>query len=101
MTCKTKTTLTRAERERIKKTNTQRLRAAKEQSVEKMSEADRENEKKDKKEQGIDNGKGKDRKEREIIKSRTGKGMKRGMKALKEIQRYKTSTDLLIRRLPF
>ena len=27
--------------------------------------------------------------------------MKRGMKALKEIRRYQTSTDLLIRRLPF
>ena len=30
-----------------------------------------------------------------------GKGVRRGLKALKEIKRYQSSTDMLIRRLPF
>ena len=34
-------------------------------------------------------------------KDGSGKGVRRGLKALKEIKRYQSSTDMLIRRLPF
>ena len=53
------------------------------------------------KDQGMDNGKSQDRQDQKTIKSKTGKGVRRGMKALKEIKKYQTNTDLLIRRLPF
>ena len=42
----------------------------------------REDEEKDKKEQRMDNGKGEDSQGRETIKNKTGKGTRRGMKAL-------------------
>ena len=98
MAGKTKTTLTRAERERIKKSNAQRESAAKERSEKKMSKDDGEKDKKDKEEQGMDNGKGEDRQGRETIKNKTRKRHEEGNEGLK---RYQTSTYLLIRRLPF
>ena len=51
-----------------------------------MSKEDGEKDKKDKKEWGMDNGRSEDRQRRETIKNKTGKGMRRGMKALKEIK---------------
>ena len=35
------------------------------------------------------------------MKENAEKGLRRGIKALKEIQKYQTKIDLLIRRLPF
>ena len=42
-----------------------------------------------------------DRQEGKAIKEKGGKGMRRGIKTLKEIKKYQLSTDLLVRRLPF
>ena len=42
-----------------------------------------------------------ERKEKGIMKGGMGKGVRRGLKALKEIKRYQSSTDMLIKRLPF
>ena len=53
------------------------------------------------KDQGMDDGKSADRQDRKTIKSKTGKGVRRGMKALKEIKKYQNTTNLLIRRFPF
>ena len=72
-----------------------------ERSKKKMSRKDGNKDTKDNKKQRMDSRKGEDRQGRETMKNKTGKGMRRGMKALKEIKRYQTSTDLLIRRLPF
>ena len=82
MAHKTKTTLTRAERE-DKRDNVRRVREVKETELKEK----------------VDQGKGVDsqeRKEEGVVKK-----MRRGMKALKEIKKFKTSTDVLIRRLPF
>ena len=49
----------------------------------------------------LDNEKGIDRQDGKTINGKTGKVMRRGIKALKEIKKYQTSKDLLIRRLPF
>ena len=56
---------------------------------------------KDRKEQGTDKEKGADRQEGKTIRGKTGKVMRRGIMVLKGIQKYQTSTELLIRRLPF
>ena len=98
MVCKTKMTLTRVECEKAKKANAQRARAARQQSKMRM---DKEGRERDRKEQGMDKEKGADRQEGKIIRGKTGKGMRRGIMAPKEIKKYQASTDLLIRRLPF
>ena len=98
MAHKTKMTLTWVEHEKAKKANAQWTRAAKEQNRKRMGKEGRE---KDRKEQGTDKEKGADRQEGKTIRWKTGKGMRRGIMALKEIKKYQTSTDLLIRRLPF
>ena len=48
---------------------------------------------KDRKEQGTDKEKGADRQKGKTIRWKTGKGMRRGIMALKEIKKYQTSTD--------
>ena len=93
MAHKTKTMLTRAAREKIKKTNAQRVREAKERSEKRMSKKSSDQ---GERKQGIDSKKSSDRKEKGVMK-----GVRRGLKALKEIKRYQSSTDILIRRLPF
>ena len=95
---KTKTTLTRAAREKIKKANAQRARETKERIEKKMSRKPGDQ---DDRVQGIDSKKSGERKEKGSRKDGMGKGVRRGLKALKEIKRYQSSTDMLIRRLPF
>ena len=58
MAQKTKTMLTRAERERIKKANTERLRVVRGKKEKKMSRKDGDGDNKDEKEQGVESGKG-------------------------------------------
>ena len=91
MACKTKTTLTRVARERIKKENVQRTREARGKIEQKASRKNR-----DDTEKRVDSEKSGERKEKGVVK-----GVRRGLKALKEIKRYQSSTDMLIRRLPF
>ena len=93
---KTKTTLMRAERETIKKANTKRVRVARERKEKKMSGKDGEGDGKDEKEQGVDCEKGEEKWGRETMKNKMGR-VRRGMKALREIKKYQTSADLLIR----
>ena len=52
-----------------------------------------------KKRKGVDSMKSGERKGSR--KEGPGKGVGRGLKALKEIKKYQSSTDILIRRLPF
>ena len=92
--------LMRVERERIKKANVQRARVAKERKEKNMGGKDGEGDRKGEKEQGVDCRKGEEKHGRETMKNKTGR-VRRGMKALREIKRYQTSTDLLIKRLPF
>ena len=99
MACKTKTTLTRAAKEKIKKANAHTVREAKERIEKKMSRKSGDDQ--DEREQGIDSKKSGERKEKDSGRDGMGKGMRRGLKALKEIKRYHSSTDMLIRRLPF
>ena len=87
MAHKTKTMLTRAQHEKIMKENAQRPHALKDKTTvrtEMNGEADKK--------------KGKDVVPREgkIGKQNMEKGLKTGMKVLKEIRKYQTSTDLLI-----
>ena len=55
---------------------------------------------KDEKEQWVDHEMGEEKQGRKTMKSKLGR-QRRGLKALMEIKKYQTSTDLLIRRLPF
>ena len=55
----------------------------------------------DERKQEINTRKSGERKEKGIMKSGMGKGVRRGLKALKEIKRYQSGTDMLIRRLLF
>ena len=84
--------------EKSKRINAQRAWAAQEQSKMREGNGIRGN---DKKKPGADNGKGADRQEGKVIKEKAGKGMGKGIRALKEIKKYQMSTNLLIRRLPF
>ena len=90
--------LTRAAREKIKKANAQRVREANEGSEKRMG---RKSGDQDERREGINGKKSDERKEKGIMKSEMGKGVRRGLKALKEIKRYQSSTDMFIRRLPF
>ena len=47
---------------------------------------------------GVNEGKSVVQWEGKVVKENTEKGLRRGIKALKEIKKYQTSTDLLIRR---
>ena len=98
MAQKTKTMLTRVQHGKVRRTNTQRARAAQEQI--KMREG-KEERGKDKRQLGVNDGKSADRQEGRTVKGKTGKGMRRGIMALKEIKKCQTIIDLLIRRLPF
>ena len=49
----------------------------------------------------VDSKKSGERKEKGSRKDGPREGVRRGLKALKEIKRYQSSTDMLIRRLPF
>ena len=98
MAYKTKTMFTKAAREKIKKVNAQGVREVKERSEKRMS---RKSSDQDERKQGIDSKKSGERKKKGIKKSGMGKGVRRGLKALKEIKRYQSSTDMFIRRLPF
>ena len=86
MAHKTKATLIQAEWERIKRENTRRAREMKENA---------------RKAQG--KNKETEEKEGDIKEQKEGgvKKMRRGMRALRVIKKYQTSTELLIRRLPF
>ena len=53
------------------------------------------------KEAGVQRGKGVVQWEEEAVKGDTQKNLKRVIKALKEIRKYQSNTDLPIRRLPF
>ena len=99
MACKTKTMLTRTAREKIKKANAQRAREAKGRSEMKMSRKSGDDQ--DEREKGVDSKKSGGRKEKGSRRDGMGKGVRRGLKVLKEIKRYQPSTDMLIRRLPF
>ena len=94
--CKKKTMLTRPAREKIKKANAQRVREVQERSEKRMS---RKSSDQDERKQKIDSKKSGERKEKGIMKSGMGKGVRRGLKALKEIKRYQSSSGMLIRRL--
>ena len=52
-------------------------------------------------EEGVNSKGSDDRKEKGSRKDGKGKGVMRGLKALKGIKSYQSSTDMLIRRLPF
>ena len=52
-------------------------------------------------EMGVNEGKGVVWQEGKVVKENTEKSLRRGIKVLKEIKKYQTSTDLLIRRIPF
>ena len=84
----------------MKKANAQRAKVTRERKEKKMSGKDGKGDRKDEKEQGLDSGKGEDRQGRETMKNKTEK-VRMGIKALREIKRYQTSNDLLIRKLPF
>ena len=81
MAHKTKTTLTRAPRVKIKKANAQRVREAKERSEKRMSKKSSDQ---DERGQRIDSKKSGEGKEKGIRKGGMGKGVKRGLKALKK-----------------
>ena len=97
MACKTKTTFTGTAREKIKKVNAQRVREAKERGEKKMSR--KSSDEQEEREKGVNNKGSDGRKEKGSRKEE--KGVRRGLKALQEIKRYQSSTDMLIRRLPF
>ena len=86
MAHKTKTTLTQAQWEKIKRANAMRTREV------------REKEKKGKDGEREDRGKRADKKE--CKEEGVVKKMRRGLKALKEIKGYQTGMEMLIRRLP-
>ena len=88
MAHKTKTTLTRAAHENIRRENAKRVREVKEKAN-RRKEGDKE-----------DGGK-RDNGEKEWEVGEARKKMKRGLKALKEMRKYQTSTKTLIRKLPF
>ena len=97
MACKTKITLTRATHEKIKQANAKRARKVREKTERKTSKGKRgDQEDRGKKINGKE-GKGKKEYKEEVA----GKRIQKGLKALKEIKRYQTSTEMLIRRLPF
>ena len=79
MTRETKTMLTQAEREKIKKDYSKRVREVRE----------RNRKEKEGKRSGVEK------------RRRDSKEIKRGFKALKEIKKYQSGTELLIRRQPF
>ena len=58
-------------------------------------------EKRKDRETGVNEGKSVVWQEGTFVKENTEKGLRRGIKVLKEIKEYLRSTDLLIRRLPF
>ena len=93
MVQKTKTMLTRAAHKKIKWANAKRVRVVREKNERKMSKGSRGDKKKSvaSKKGG---GKMGSRKEG------SGKGIWRGLKALKEIKWYQSSTEKLIRRTP-
>ena len=95
MAHKTKTTLTRAAQEKIRKANAQRAREVREKTENRTSRKSGN----DQEEKRVDSMKSGDRKGSR--KDGPGKGVRRGLKALKEIKKYQSSTDTFIRRLPF
>ena len=97
MALRTKTTLTRAQCEKIRKENAQRVQAVK--SMGRAKEGKRQKGKD--KEAGVQKRKGMIQQKEKVVKKDVEKGLKRGIKMLKEIRKYQMSTDLLIRRLPF
>ena len=83
MAQKGKKMLTQAEREKIKKDYAKRVREVRERNrKEKVEE-------KEGKRRGVEKKEG------------VAKKMKRGLRALKEIMKYQSGTELLVRRLPF
>ena len=54
----------------------------------------------DRKDLGVNQGKGEEKQGRETMKNKMGK-VRRRMKALREVKKYQSSMDLFIRRLPF
>ena len=97
MTCKTKTMLTRAQHDKIRKENAQRVQVVKSSGRAKKGKSEEGQDK----EAGVQKGKGTIQWEEKVMKRDATKGLKRGIKVLKEIRKYQISTDLLIRRLPF
>ena len=90
MACKTKVTLTQAEQNRIKTENAKRATEMKENARKAQGKK-----KESKGKEGNRKGDEKEQKEGGVKK------MRRVMRALREIKNYQTSTELLIRRLPF
>ena len=84
----TKTTLTRATHETIRRANAKRVRKVREKAS-RGKDGDKEDRGK-----RVNGGK-------ECKEEGSRKRMWRGLKAIKEIKRYQMSTKLLIRRLPF
>ena len=88
MACKTKVTLTRAAQEKMKRADAKRAREAKGKFEKKMSRKG-----------------GSERKEEEKgsndRKEEKSKSVRRWLKVLCEIRKYQSSTDTLIRKLPF
>ena len=85
--------LTRAVREKIKWTNAQRAKEVREKAERKESRESSGDQVERKKVEEIANKGSK--------KEGTGKSLQRGLKALKEIKGYQSSTEMLVRRLPF
>ena len=94
MAWKTKTTLTRAEREKIKWANAQRTNGVREKVEKKKSKESSVNwVEREKKVEKVANKWSK--------KEGSGKIIWRGLKALREKKWYQSSTEMLVRRLPF
>ena len=72
MAQKTKTTLMRAEREKIKMANAKKMRVAREKKERKMSGKDGDGDGKDEKEPGVDCKKAEEKQGRKTMKNKTG-----------------------------
>ena len=97
MACKTKTMITRAICEKIKQDNAKRVREVREKMEKKVSKGNRGD--KEEREKRVTSKEGGGKKESRKEGSR--KSIQRGLKALKEIKQYLSSTEMLIRRCPF
>ena len=92
MACKTKTTLMRAQ---CKKSKERECKEGTDNEDGVRSRKAKNGEMGEKKEKDVVQREG------NIVKKSIEKDLKRGARALKEIKKYQTSTDLLIRRFPF
>ena len=89
--------LIRAQRDKIRKENAQRVQAMKNRGRVKEGKREKERDK----EARVQRGKSIVQQEEEVVKRDAKKSLKGGINALKEIRKYQSSTDLLIKRLPF